>query len=275
MQLQEDAMTRRMTVAAMVLAVFGAGAVPAEAKSPSLRGLPAQMVEQNQVAKSHGLAFYRTSAEIHEALASGALVELRGNENYDVADFVRHPYAHPVAALFVERLSAQYREACGQKLVVTSAVRPSNGQPRNSHALSVHPAGMALDLRVSDRASCRSWLENALMGMERRGVLNGIRERHPPHYHVAVYPEQYLAYAAERMQHEPAPEYPVSDDVVHALGPEVAEVLVAQQAELVEPSSLPLARRIKFAAAVTLVLAAPLGGQMLRGRRRGDRLGSE
>jgi hypothetical protein len=184
------------------------------------------MVEQNRVAKQHDLAFYRTAEDIRAAVATGALVELRGNENYAVADFVRFPFAHPAAVLFVERLSAQYREACGQQLVVTSAVRPSNGQPSNAHALSVHPAGMALDLRVSDRASCRAWLEDALMNMERRGVLNGIRERHPPHYHIAIYPEQYLAYAAERMKHEPAPEHPVPEDVVLAAAVVAAETVV-------------------------------------------------
>jgi hypothetical protein len=194
---------RRMLVA-LGLALTCVGGVSAEARSASLRGSPASMVEQNRVAKAHGLSFYRTAGEIRAAVASGELLELQGNADYDVADFVRFPYLHPAAVLFVERLAHQYREACGQKLVVTSAVRPSSGQPRNAHALSVHPAGMAVDLRVSDRASCRSWLESAVLGMERRGLINGIREFHPPHYHVAVYPDQYLAYAAERIAAEDA-----------------------------------------------------------------------
>jgi hypothetical protein len=183
----------------LTLALTMTGAGTAMANAPSLRGSPAAMVQQNRVAKDHSLTFYRTAAEIRTAVARGDLVELQGNENYDVADFVRFPYLQPEGLLFVERLSAQYREACGQKLVVTSAVRPTTGQPSNSHRLSVHPAGMAVDLRVSDRASCRSWLESALLGMEARGVLNGIREFHPPHYHVAIFPDQYRAYAEERM----------------------------------------------------------------------------
>jgi len=119
-----------------------------------------------------------------------------------VADFVSFPFGQPELRLFVERLASQYHEACGQKLVVTSAVRPASSQPANAHALSVHPAGMAVDLRVSDRASCRSWLENALLGMERAGVINGIREFHPPHYHVAVFPGPYAAYVEERLAAE-------------------------------------------------------------------------
>jgi hypothetical protein len=201
-----EADMRRQLMTALVAATAAGGALAsvAEAKAPSLRGSPASMREQNQVAQEHGLKFYRTGEEIHAAVERGDLVPLEGNADYAVAAFVSFPFAHPAAVLFVERLSKQYREACGQQLVVTSAVRPSNGQPRNAHALSVHPAGMALDLRISDRAECRAWLEGAMMNMERAGLLNGIRERNPPHYHVALYPEPYLAYAAERMAEEAA-----------------------------------------------------------------------
>jgi hypothetical protein len=193
----------RRTALALTLALGGV-AYAGEAHGASLRGSPASMVEQNTVAKDHGLDFYRTPADIRAAVDKGELVPLEANEDYAVADFVRFPYVRPELKIFVERLSQQYREACGQRLVVTSATRPSNGQPSNAHQLSVHPAGMALDLRVSDRAACRSWLENALLGMERRGLLNGIRENRPPHYHVAVYPEPYMAYVRERMAEEPA-----------------------------------------------------------------------
>jgi hypothetical protein len=257
-------MTRRLTTAALALALLGGGATAAEAKSASLRGSRAQMLEQNQVAKTHDLAFYRSTEDIRAAVTRGDLLELRGDANYDVADFVRHPYAHPAAVLFVERLAAQYHEACGQKLVVTSAVRPSNGQPRNAHELSVHPAGMALDLRVSDRATCRAWLEDTLMDMERRGLLNGIREHHPPHYHVAIYPEPYMAYATEQMRHEPVPA-PVVEEAAVVAAAEPEQILVA--AALGVETVLPLTQRLPLAAAVVLLLAVPMGGQMMRGRR--------
>jgi hypothetical protein len=192
----------RVFALALALTVSTGGLLQAE-RVPSLRGSPASMQEQNRVAKDHGLAFYRTATEIRRAVADGALAELRGNDDYAVADFVQYPYLRPEVVLFVERLGAQYREACGQRLVVTSAVRPTSEQPSNAHSLSVHPAGMAVDLRVSDRAECRSWIEMALMNLERQGVINGIREFRPPHYHVAVFPEPYLAYAQERMLSEP------------------------------------------------------------------------
>jgi len=205
-------------------------APPAYAEEASLRGSRAGMIEQNTIAKEHGLAFYRTAADIRAAVASGQLVELTGNADYEVADFVSFPYGQPELRLFVERLAGQYHEACGQKLVVTSAVRPSSRQPANAHSLSVHPAGMAVDLRVSDRASCRSWLESALLGMERHGVINGIREFHPPHYHVAVFPGPYAAYVEERLAAE-AEEAAAADEARLAVPAATSPAVTALQAE--------------------------------------------
>jgi len=241
------------------VALMGAGV--SEASAASLRGSPAAMVEQNQVAKSHGLNFYQTPDQIRAAVARGELVELPGNRDYQVADFVRFPFLQPEVKLFVERLAAQYHAACGQQLVVTSAVRPSSGQPSNAHQLSVHPAGMAVDLRVSDRASCRSWLESTLLSLETRGVLNGIREFHPPHYHVAVFPEQYMVYVAEMEAIEAqraaaaasaAAESPVAS-VAEAAG--VAAFVPEAGAEPAEQSG----SRGGLAAAIALLLAAPFG----------------
>jgi hypothetical protein len=184
------------------LSVLAAAAPATELSAASLRGSPAAMVEQNSMARQHGLTFHRTPQQIRASVERGDLVELTGNLHYAVADFVSFPYLQPAAHLFVERLAAQYYSACGQQLVVTSAVRPASRQPSNAHRLSVHPAGMAVDLRVSDRASCRSWLESALLGMESRGLINGIREFRPPHYHVAVYPGPYLTFAQDRIAEE-------------------------------------------------------------------------
>jgi hypothetical protein len=254
---------RRSSLCAVVLAatLSGAAATVAEASSASLRGSRAQMVQQNQVAKEHGLTFYRTPADIRAGVERGELVELTGNADYDVAAFVSHPFLQPAAKLWVERVAAQYRAACGQKLVVTSAVRPENGQPGNAHALSVHPAGMAVDLRVSDRASCREWLENTLLTMERRGVINGIRENHPPHYHVAIFPEQYLAYAAEQAAQEPAPV--VAEAVVAPESETTVTAAVLQVAA--EPQVAPQPRSpLPLAATLALLIGGPLGRRLIR-----------
>ena len=58
-----------------------------------------------------------------------------------------------------ERLGGQYRGACGEQLVITSLTRPATLQPRNASERSVHPTGMALDIRYSWDRSCRRWLE--------------------------------------------------------------------------------------------------------------------
>ncbi len=239
----------------------------------SLRGSPAGMQTQNRVARDHGLAFYRTEADIRDAIDAGRLVELVPNENFDVADFVDIPFADPAVALFVERLSQQYREACGQRLVVTSAVRATSRQPSNAHALSVHPAGMAVDLRVSNIAECREWLENAILGMERQGLIDGIREYRPPHYHVAIFPAQYTAYALERAAEEAEMAAQREIELARA---ELAEVVVPQQAAMLvaQPAaddgsrSGGAARLIGVMFALGIVPAA----LVYRGRRSGGRV---
>ena len=115
-----------------------------------------------------------------------------GNRDYTLKD-VSFPFARPAAKLFIERLAGQYRRACGERLVVTSLTRPRSHQPRNASDRSVHPTGMALDLR-RPQGTCREWLERTLLYLEGQAVLEATAERSPPHYHVAVFPGQYAAY---------------------------------------------------------------------------------
>lgn len=177
--------TMGMSAICMVLAL------PAHAQT--LRGSPAAVALQYRVAHDHNFTFLRTSAQLRRFVDQGYLVRVPGNANYALAR-VSHPYARPEVKVFIERLSAQYRAACGEQLVVTSLTRPRNGQPANASSRSVHPTGMAIDLRVSQQASCRRWLESTLLSLERQGVLSATRERRPPHYHVSVFPRQYAQY---------------------------------------------------------------------------------
>ncbi len=105
---------------------------------------------------------------------------------------VSFPYARPEVKTFLEQLSSAYHAACGEPLVVTSMVRPISRQPRNASPISVHPTGMAVDLRRSDRHGCRQWLESTLLALEGEGMIEATRERWPPHYHVAVFPDPLL-----------------------------------------------------------------------------------
>lgn len=178
------------------LALLALAAAPADAAVPvSLKGSPQSMVRQNEAAKAQELAFVQLPAELWSLERSGELVRVEGNDDFEVADFVSHPLARPELRTFIERLAAEYHAATGEKLVVTSLVRPASRQPGNAHELSVHPAGVAVDLRVSQRAESRKWLEDTLLEMEGQGLLDVTREKSPPHYHVALFPQAYVAWA--------------------------------------------------------------------------------
>ena len=83
-------------------------------------------------------------------------------------------------------------------MVVTSAVRPTSMRLANSVDKSVHPTGMAVDLRKPRNSRCLSWLRNTLVALESAGVVDAVEERNPPHFHVAVFPSQYASYVDRR-----------------------------------------------------------------------------
>jgi hypothetical protein len=176
---------------------LGLGAIPPAAHAQSLAGSKASMVRQSLVARQHDYSYLRTSPQVHEFARRGLLVRLSGNSDYRVAD-VSFPYARPQVKTFVGRLAKQYRNACGERLVITSLTRPTTRQPRNASPLSVHPTGMAVDLRRSGRPACRAFLEKTLLTLEGRDVLEATKENHPPHYHVSLFPEPYMRYLASR-----------------------------------------------------------------------------
>lgn len=186
-----------LSLVAGILAITG----PVPAVPVSLSGSPQSMLRQHTVALHSGYEFVRTPRELREALEAGDLVRVGGNENFALKSSAEG-VTRPEVVHFIERFSAGYRGACGERLVVTSLTRPLSRQPRNAHPLSVHPAGMAMDLRVPRTPRCRKWFEDTLLDLERRGVLDVTRERNPAHYHVALFPEPYLAHLGLK---EPAP----------------------------------------------------------------------
>jgi hypothetical protein len=182
-------------IACGLLMLLGVAAAPARAEVPvTLRGSRESMARQNAAARQEGLPFVQTPAQMRALAAKGGLVRLQGNADYGLRGGMRSALARPEMRVFVERLGAQYRQSCGERLIVTSMTRPATRQPGNAHALSVHPTGIAVDLRVSKQARCRQWLEATLLSMEARGLLDVTREYRPPHYHVALFPQPYLAH---------------------------------------------------------------------------------
>ncbi|MFL6196732.1 MAG: DUF5715 family protein [Thermoanaerobaculia bacterium] len=191
---------RRRIAALSLLALASASA---SLTAQSLLGSKESMLRQNEEAREHDFTYLRTSSDVRDFAERGLLVRLRGNSDYRLAS-PSFPYARAEVKLFIERLSDQYHAACGERLVVTSLTRPITRQPPNASHLSVHPTGMATDLRRSSRASCREWLEGTLLDLENKGVIEATREQYPPHYHVTVFPNPYATYVAANGDEVPA-----------------------------------------------------------------------
>lgn len=177
-----------------LLMIFGSAL-----QAQTLKGSRSSMDRQYQAALAYGYSFIKTSNSITDFITTGELLRVQPTSNLTLHD-VSYPYARTEVKLFLERLSAQYKSACGEKLTVTSLARPLDRQPANAASNSVHPTGMAVDLRIPPRGRCRSWLEQTLLSLEASEVLDVTQERNPPHYHVAVFTQSYSSYVATRAQ---------------------------------------------------------------------------
>jgi LysM repeat protein len=152
---------------------------------------------QNRAALEHDFSFLATSAQVRKFVNDGYLVPVQPNGYFELHE-VSYPFARREVQTFVERLASQYHNACGERLVVTSLTRPAAEQPRNASDRSVHPTGMAIDLRLTTNRTCRTWLERVLLDLERARVIEATRERRPAHYHIAVFPRAYADYLSKR-----------------------------------------------------------------------------
>lgn len=247
----------KLTFSAVLTALAILFASPAAAVEVSLKGSPNSMVRQNSVAKKLGYEFVKSPEELPVLVDTGEFVPLPGNDDYVVLESVSYPYARPEVRLFIERLAAQYREDTGEKLVVTSLTRPTSEQPRNSHQLSVHPAGIAIDLRISERTKSRQWLESVLLKLERQNLLDITRERRPPHYHVAIFPKAYKAHVegligAEALAEAMKFELPVEEEIIE----EPAKA--AESAVVTAAMAVPAIERETFSWRHVGAVAAPL-----------------
>jgi len=188
------------------LTVLLLGALATSGSAQSLQGSTRSLDRQNRMARQHAFTYIDTRERVSYFAEQGWLVRVRPNADFEL-HAVSYPYARPEVELFIRRLADQYRRACGEKLVVTSLTRPKsrNEQIRNASDRSVHPTGMALDLRYSGSRPCRSWLQGVLLELEGAGILEATLERRPIHYHVALFPNQYAAYVDRVTDGHPEP----------------------------------------------------------------------
>jgi hypothetical protein len=150
----------------------------------TLHGSPSSVDLMYDRARSTELDFFGTPQAIYDAASKGRLKMLSFTN--DVAlDEVGYPFVLPRTFDFVNRFARQYAEGCGERLVITSASRPTDDQPRNASPKSVHPTGMAVDFKRPGGA-CLTWLRGALLSLEDQHLIEATEERHPPHFHVAV-----------------------------------------------------------------------------------------
>jgi hypothetical protein len=181
---------------AAALVAWLLSAVPDAAHAQTLRGSRASVARVHDYAVAAGLRFHRTPTGVRRAAKAGRFTRLRSTRNYRLAG-VSFPYVRPTTKRFVDDLAGRYRRACGRRLVVTSATRPTSRQPRNGSPRSVHPAGIAVDLRRPS-GRCLTWLRRELIVLERAGLIDATEERRPAHLHVAVLTKRYQRFAEGR-----------------------------------------------------------------------------
>ncbi len=157
-----------------------------------MRGSHDKMLRQYSIADSSAYPLLQTAADVEQYAELGVLVVVDPTADLELKK-VSFAVTRPEVRTFLRRLARQYHEACGEPLTVTSLTRPVDEQPENASELSVHPAGMAADLRRPTRRACRRWLEKTLLALQNESVLDVTRERRPAHYHVALYPQRYMA----------------------------------------------------------------------------------
>ena len=151
----------------------------------TLRGSRQAVDDAYEAAQRRGLAFAGSRREVERAAAEGEYVRLTGGRNYRLKG-VGVPYARPATRAFLDGFGARYRTACGEPLTVTSALRPTSVRLPNSVEKTVHPTGMAVDLRAPRAGRCRDWLRRSLLALEADGAIDATEERRPPHFHVVV-----------------------------------------------------------------------------------------
>lgn len=130
------------------------------------------------------LPFMATESEYQAQIGSGYFIRL---ESPFMEVHAKRPYALPSTVFFVTEMAREYYVfGCGL-LVVKDALRLIGERPRNGSLNSVHPAGMAVDIRTKYiPAECADWLRSYVIQKETEGKVDGTQEWKPEHLHIVV-----------------------------------------------------------------------------------------
>lgn len=151
--------------------------------------------QQFKYAEQSGVVII-TSDNFDGLVRSGDLVRLEG-PNIRLRSARVIPYVIPSTRDFVLQLAYDFgQQGCGE-LVVNDALRVAGSiMPSAASSFSVHPRGMAVDIRVNGISErCETWMNTYLMENEAEGKVDATREhwkvvrgqRVPnPHFHLVV-----------------------------------------------------------------------------------------
>ena len=142
--------------------------------------------QQYLYAKAHDLEFSLNSVQFWGMVNGKILVPLKSTPHEAPLRAVFDtPFVLPATAEFTRNLALAHHEAKCGRLYVTGGGRFRVF--RNSSEYSVHPAGMAVDIRIRDLSRrCYNNLSRLLYNAEAERVADTTRERWPPHFHVVV-----------------------------------------------------------------------------------------
>ncbi len=166
----------------------------------ALRGSHESMLRQNEEIDRLGLPRIADEQQLQELVEQRELVPIR-----ETATLRIHPdlepqnrFCRPWTRSFLDDISGAYYKRFRQPLQVNSAVRTAeqqhklrrhnrNAAPDSGETASSHLAGLTVDIsrRGMGRAQ-RKWMEQYLMDLRDRGLVETAEERHQPVFHIMV-----------------------------------------------------------------------------------------
>ena len=146
--------------------------------------------QQRSFALSKGLPLASNEAEYRALIANGTFVRLESGPYLQV--LAGRPYVRAETAQFVQQMAQSYSGAGCGRMIVIGAGRLTTEIYENSSPFTVHPFGMAVDIRTNARfgisTTCADWLRAYAKEKEAELLADGTHELDPEHLHLVVVP---------------------------------------------------------------------------------------